>query len=121
MGIIAAPETGGELAKPPKAKAKVKKPPKQRVTPPPVWSGEAIAERLELTRRALGISQAEFARRAGIEPTTFNNYAQAVRIIPPSTAGRMCEVYGLTLEWIYRGDMQHLNPMLQTKINELRR
>jgi transcriptional regulator with XRE-family HTH domain len=79
------------------------------------WSGPAIAERLTLTRLAISLTQAEFARRAGIGYTTYNNYELEVRVIPYSSAAKLCEAYRITMDWIYRGDIQHLKPMLQNE------
>jgi len=62
-----------------------------------------IAERLILTREALGKNQAELCRITGISTQKWNN-AEAKRnrlSIPDAT--RLCRATGVTMDWIYRG------------------
>jgi transcriptional regulator with XRE-family HTH domain len=67
-------------------------------------SFEAIAKRLEATRKAIGLSQKDFARRAGIADNTYNQYERAVSQPKIENAYALCDTYGLTLDWIYNGD-----------------
>lgn len=70
----------------------------------------AIGERLKLVFLAWRSSatgkrtQKEFFRRAGIAPNTGSNWLTGLN--PPSLdeAIRLCEVYNLTLDYIYCGD-----------------
>ena len=72
---------------------------------PDVKRISAIAERLRLTRAALDYeSQAEFALKAGIQPNTYNQYEQAKGRPSLDNALNLCATYGLTLDWIFRGD-----------------
>jgi transcriptional regulator with XRE-family HTH domain len=66
---------------------------------------EAIAERLRMTREALGVrKQKEFAERAQISPNTYNQWEKG-RVYPDlQYAIRLCDEYGITLDWIYLGD-----------------
>ena len=72
---------------------------------PPDWP--TISERLVATRKAIGLRQSEFADRAGIGRNTYNQWEKGKR---PQLdyALILCDVYGLTLDWIYRGDPQGL-------------
>ena len=65
---------------------------------------EAVATRLRATREAFGLGQNEFARRAGIASNTYNQYEQAKNLIRLDFANQICDTYGVTLDWIYRGD-----------------
>jgi transcriptional regulator with XRE-family HTH domain len=67
-----------------------------------------VAFRLRMTREALGMEQSEFADRAGIARNAYNQYEQAQRIPRLDIAIRICETYGLTLDWIFRGDLSGL-------------
>lgn len=65
---------------------------------------DGIAYRLELTRRVFGLQQQDFAAKAGISASAYNQYERAKRIISLSHAHKLCDQYLLTLDWIYRGD-----------------
>jgi transcriptional regulator with XRE-family HTH domain len=81
---------------------------------------DAIAQRLIATREAFGLSQLEFAIRAGIPGNTYNQYERARSRPSLDFAVRLCEIYGLTLDWIYFGDIRGLRHDLAVSIlNEL--
>jgi transcriptional regulator with XRE-family HTH domain len=67
-------------------------------------SVDAIAARLIASRKAIGLKQAEYAERAGIPNNTYNQYEQAKGRPSLDFAYKLCDVYGLTLDWIYNGD-----------------
>ena len=69
---------------------------------------KAIGERLEVLRKAFDLSQTEFASRAGIAQNTYNQYAKGRNLPRLDFAERMCDEYGVTLDWIYRGDQSGL-------------
>ena len=77
-------------------------------TNPNVRSLDAIAARLRATREAFGLGQNEFARRAGIASNTYNQYEQAKNLPRLDFANQICDTYGITLDWIYRGDRSGL-------------
>ena len=49
------------------------------------------------------LNQDEFARSNGFNRTQWNNWENGTRRIPVEAAEKLCELYGLTLDWIYRG------------------
>lgn len=67
-----------------------------------------IAERLRLTRIALGLTQASIGRLAGISYQAWNNYEKARKRISIDQALLLCRSTGLTLDWIYQGDIRSL-------------
>lgn len=69
----------------------------------PPWNVDEIARRLTLTHSVLAQSQIEWCRRVGIEPSTWNNYERGARRISLDAAIKVCEMTGITLDWIYRG------------------
>jgi transcriptional regulator with XRE-family HTH domain len=81
-----------------------------------------VAFRLRLTREALGMEQSEFADRAGIARNAYNQYEQAQRIPRLDIAIKICETYGLTLDWIFRGNLSgvpfNLATTLQRKMGK---
>lgn len=69
---------------------------------------EDIALRLIAAREALGLSQAEFARRARIGVTTMNNWESGDYRVSLNGALRLRETYGLSLDFIYCGNIDML-------------
>jgi DNA-binding XRE family transcriptional regulator len=76
----------------------------------------AIAERLRRTRDALGLNQTTFAAGAGLALNTYNQYEKAVSRPELDKAQQLCDAYGLTLDWIYRGDPSGLPMRLATAL-----
>jgi transcriptional regulator with XRE-family HTH domain len=81
----------------------------------------AIAERLILTREALGLKQAAFARLVGIEPQALNNYESGLRRISVDQAIKICAATGVSLDWIYRGLASGLPVNLATALQQRQR
>lgn len=50
-----------------------------------------------------GLAQREWAEKHGFGVTQWNNWEKGVRRIPVENAERLCELYGLTLDFVYRG------------------
>ena len=84
-----------------------------------------IGARLAVTRKALGLTQAEMDRRMGSALSngqTFNFYETGRQRIPTHHALALCRTCNITLDWIYRGQMHSLQPDICAKIeNELDR
>lgn len=64
---------------------------------------DAMAARLKLTRAALGLSQAELCRRADLSRNTYNQWERGHGRPDVHYAMRLCDAFGITLDWIYRG------------------
>lgn len=75
---------------------------------------EAIGKRLKAIREITKLSQKDFAARAGIRDTTYNQYERGVSQPKVEYAYALCDTYGLTLDWIYNGDPSGL-PFRYTK------
>lgn len=84
-------------------------------------SVEAIGNRLALTRQALGYTQATMAKLMGSTTAgqAFANYESGLRKIAVTHAIKLCQTCGLTLEWIYLGQMHNLPPDLRIRIQDL--
>lgn len=74
----------------------------------------AIAARLKQTRTALRLTQVAFAGGAGIAPNTYNQWEKGKQRPDLDQAQALCDAYGLTLDWIYRGDASGLPYNLAT-------
>jgi transcriptional regulator with XRE-family HTH domain len=64
-----------------------------------------IGNRLRRLREtyAPGLSQREWAERHNFSPTQYNNWEKGKRRITVDEAQRLCDAYGLTLDFVYRG------------------
>lgn len=63
-----------------------------------------IAERLARIRKAFSdLSQKDWAGKHGFNQTQYNNWEKGSRRIPVDDAEKLCGLYGLTLDFIYRG------------------
>jgi len=72
----------------------------------------AMAARLKLTRIGLGLSQAELCRRADLSRNTYNQWERGHGRPDVHYAIRLCETFGITLDWIFRGEIEGLSPEL---------
>lgn len=80
-----------------------------------------IGARLHLTRRALGLTQFMMGRLMGATSAgqAWGNFEAGRRQISIQHANALCRNLGLTLEWIYQGQMANLPPPLREKIQRL--
>lgn len=62
-----------------------------------------VGNNLRVAIDALGISQAEFCRRTGIAPNKLSNYLRGDNYPDPIWLVRVCDEFGLTTDWFYRG------------------
>lgn len=76
-----------------------------------------VARRLRRTRLALRIAeQQEFGKRAGLTQSAYHHFESGDRCLTLRAALRMCETYGLTLDWLYRGDPSGLPYRLASEL-----
>ena len=81
---------------------------------------DGIAYRLRLTRQVWGLQQQEFAQRADINASAYNQYEQAKRKVSLEHAHKLCDTYELSLDWIFRGDPGALRHQTAEAIKALR-
>jgi hypothetical protein len=62
-----------------------------------------VGNNLRIAIDALGLSQAEFCRRTGIAPNKLSNYLRGDNYPDPIWLVRVCDEFGLTTDWFYRG------------------
>ena len=78
----------------------------------------AIARRLTITREALGLSAAELCRQINCKPNRWSQYEAGERKITIEIANRLCDLYAVTLDWIYRGNAAMLPAALHAKMRK---
>ena len=77
---------------------------------------EDIGRRISAARDALDLSQVEVCRNIGVGETTWNNWEHGKRKPDPIAMVRFANAYGVTLDWIYRGDLAGLPGRILTRI-----
>ena len=82
------------------------------------YSKAAIGRRLKLTRQALGLKQNKLCRLAKINAQSYNQYEKGKKQPRLDTALTLCEAFGMTLDWIYRGELSGVDPALRIKLLE---
>jgi DNA-binding XRE family transcriptional regulator len=81
-----------------------------------IYSKKAIGRRLLITRQYYMMSQADFAKGAGINDNTYNQYEKAKKRPSIENAIQLCNRYNITLDWIYRGEASGLRHELATMV-----
>jgi transcriptional regulator with XRE-family HTH domain len=77
---------------------------------------EEIAERLRLSREALDFNITTIARLIGSDASTWHNYEKAIRRISLDKALLLKARTGISIEWVYSGDINSLPDHLRDKI-----
>lgn len=90
-----------------------------RVLRDPEWK-RAVGERLVRARTVLGKSQAQLARGLGISAQRLANYEGGSRPFDIGLATVLAEKYGITLDYIYRGQIHGLPMDIAERIEPLR-
>ena len=62
------------------------------------------------------MNQREFAIRANLKPNRYSQYETGARPLTIDAAHRICDEYGVTLDWLYRGDRSTLPHKLAIEI-----
>ncbi len=77
---------------------------------------DAISARVIQLREAYGLSPKEAYRRCEIDKTTWNNYECAYSRPSTDNAARICETFGVTLDWLYTGNTAGLSTDAFTRL-----
>lgn len=75
-----------------------------------------LGRRLQATREALGLSAAQLCKRIQCKANRWSQYESGERRITLEIADRLCDEFGLTLDWIYRGNRALLPDAIRVKI-----
>jgi transcriptional regulator with XRE-family HTH domain len=82
---------------------------------------DQMAARLRETRQAMKLTQARLCRIADIPQSTWNNAETGDNRLGLDQAIKLCDAFGLTLDWIYRGIASGLPTAIQEALVERRR
>ncbi len=76
-----------------------------------------IGNRLVVMRDVLGIKQAELCKAIKVAQNRMSQYESGERRITLPVAIKLADTYGITLDWIYRGEASGLPHHLHRKIH----
>lgn len=69
-----------------------------------------IGARLKAIRTGFtSLTQREWAEKNGFNNTQYNNWEKGNRRIPVEAAEHLCEIYGVTLDFIFRGRLDAIS------------
>ena len=63
----------------------------------------AVGGRLRRSREALGLTQAEICRSAGVTANAYNQWERGRRLVNLLDAMKLADALNITLDWLYRG------------------
>lgn len=66
-------------------------------------SAPAVGERIRLLRDALGMSQTDFAKQAGLERAAVATWERGAQRPGIPLAQKITDRYGVTLDWLFLG------------------
>ncbi len=75
-----------------------------------------IGARAGRVRKALGLSQVDLCKRLGFNPPTWNNFETGRRVLRYYMIVAFCDEFGVTMDWIFRGDPSGLKFGLAQKM-----
>lgn len=78
------------------------------------------AARLREARLAIEPNQTEFAKGAGLTQHRYNQYETGARPLTLDAAMRLQKRYGLSLDWLFRGDTAFLPNAFAQKLQAAR-
>jgi transcriptional regulator with XRE-family HTH domain len=73
-----------------------------------------IGQRLRALRNSLDMDQSSIAAMVGVTQAAWSQYERGRRQIDIEVAGNVATRFGVTLDWIYRGDPSGLPMRLAT-------
>jgi transcriptional regulator with XRE-family HTH domain len=80
---------------------------------------ESVALRLLASRVALELTQTRLCKITGMTKQTWNNYERAYARISVNNAIVLCQAFGLTLDWVFRGTRAGLSRDIQKALAKL--
>jgi transcriptional regulator with XRE-family HTH domain len=81
-------------------------------------SAAAIGGRIEAARSFLGKTQTEFAQGISATQSACSGWETGDRPPGVRTANKLCDAYGLTLDYIFRGDTGGMTQRMSTFVTE---
>ena len=78
-----------------------------------------VGERLRVTRLAVRLRQADMARALEIKKSTYAMQEAGANMLPPKTALRLCALFDVTMDWLYRGRLDAMPQEMREKVRKV--
>ena len=65
---------------------------------------KTLPRRLQATLDALEVNQADVCKATGLKPNRLSQYMSGERGLTLDAAVKICDAYGLTLDWLFLAD-----------------
>lgn len=76
-----------------------------------------VSERLEALRETLGLEKGVFSLSWGLDPSSYSKViGKDAKPLKVEYALAISEVYGVTMDFIYRGDLSKVEPALRARL-----
>ena len=80
------------------------------------YSPESVAKRLDALFRALNVQQSAVADMLGLDRSSMSKILKGEKALKPDVANAICDLYGVTLEFLYRGQVGGLPVHLSKQV-----
>lgn len=87
-----------------------------KISLPPSASRANTAKRIKATRRALGVAVKQITELTGISKAAWSNYENGVSRPNIEDAIRFKEVFNISLDWVYTGELSSVPFDLASKL-----
>lgn len=77
---------------------------------------QGVVMRVEALRNALGMTKGDFSRSWGLDASSYSKLLDEAKPLKSDHAFAISTLYGVSMDFIYRGDMSRLDDSLRAKI-----
>lgn len=77
---------------------------------------EAVGLRLRVAREALGLQAKEMCQALNVAQNRWSQWESGTNLLDPVVAIQIADRYGITMEYLYRGDVSTLRFALASKL-----
>lgn len=82
---------------------------------------ENVGRRLRQIREIYGVDMKTFGEAAGLSQPRYYVYEDGTRLLTLNAAIKLCNVYNLTLDYLYMGDPSGLRANIVDKLRDMKR
>lgn len=82
------------------------------------WNIDLVARRLRACRKATGLSIVEIADQMAVTPQRWGQWERAARTPAIDEMSRFCDIYGASLDFIFRGVVSGMTEEFARKVTQ---
>ena len=76
----------------------------------------AVGLRLRAARLALGLQQKEICEAVNVAESRYSQWENGKNLLDPTVAILLGDLYGITMDYLYRGDLSSMQHSLAAKL-----